>query len=466
MPPMLMQAVCLAACKDDQASECLILEGKSLAAISFSEQLYCDADSKVRTLRSSELDRIRLIQTHLLLSLHCQEPQDAEKSSLHLGIAVHHSQSIGLHLGQSSVARPRGHAAGAEGSKTQHHRSRLFWCVWSLDRLNSAINGRPRMLFKDDIGLDLDETLHVFTPTAQLWMLQSQLLDRVIELYSPHATTDREQQLNPFPTFEELLEEVEGGNRQVEPTLLATLEFFYLAIAMVSCRVRLQAGRSLGSHLYLRRSLSATTICSMLGHTGLEDVAPLPIVPYAVSLAQLVAYQQMRQSKREARRAIAREQLEQCQKRLESMGPVWWSAREMAEIGKRVLTQLAHKNPTQQPIPPATRAHEETLRVYEQDRSSIGGATDEQDAPMAGAQGANSNMADDDGSIVGTRGDPVQDPSGEAFIMDDNAFADMDAIFGNLMDMNAFPDSFDFVFQDGFGDVGVDDADNTALYAG
>jgi len=443
MPSMLTQAVCLVASKDERARDHLRLGDQKLGVTEFARRLYDDADHKIRSLHSSQVDRMHLIETLVLLSLHIEGRNGVEESSMHLCQAINHGQSIGFHLNQLGLDsgaknnRPRKQMTNSESnSNSSEHRVRVFWIIWSLDRIYAAIYGRPRLLDNDDAGLDFAESLSLFSPGARLWMQISEMLDRVIDLYSPHATVEREKNLELFPTFEELLAGIEQSRERPTQDMITSLEFYYHAVSMISCRLRLQAGKSKASLFTLRRSLSAAAIGSMLRHVHVGELAPLAVIPYSISLALLVAYQQFRQSRRKVAQAIAKEQLELYQKKLEEMGRAWWPAKNMARIGKSVLGQLSRAD---QPPPTMSRAGT---------TEPIASRAVEGQSRIGSAQGNGMRRTDlptpyhDPGSLG-------QDSTGsnlEAFSFDENAFADMDAVFGNLMDMNQFPDNFDFAF--------------------
>jgi len=362
---------------------------------------------------------------------------------MHLAQAINHGQSIGFHLNQLGVDsgaksnRPRKLTTNSiSDSNGSEHRVRIFWIIWSLDRIYAAIYGRPRLLLNDDAGLDFTEGLSLFSPGARLWMQISEMLDRVIDLYSPAATVEREKNLELFPTFEELLVDIESSREKLAQDMITSLEFYYHAVSMISCRLRLQAGKSKASLFTLRRSLSATAVGSMLKHVDVEELAPLAVVNYSISLALLVAYQQFRQSRRKVAQAIAKEQLELCQKKLEEMGRAWWPAKNMARIGKSVLGQLSRADQ-----PPSAISRAGTIEPH-------AGRPSEGQNGLGSVQGngmrttALPTQYHDPGSLG-------QDSTGsnlDAFTFDENAFADMDAVFGNLMDMNQFPDNFDFAF--------------------
>jgi len=449
IPPMLMQAICLVASKDAQAKPHLRLKDRSMSVSNFARRLYRDADTRLKLTRPSTVDRVQLVQVHLLLSLHCEGSNGAEESALHLCQAIFHAHSIGLHLvqpsGDGKSKRPlASFAQQSKGSHIPSHRYRLYWCLWSLDRLNAAINGRPRLLNSDDTGLDFQESLSLFSPTARVWMRISEILNRVIDLYSPNATARREDNLLDFLSFDELLAEKNGHQGGLSQDLVASLEMYYHAVSMTSCRLRLQAGQWRGSRQSLRRSLSVASMCSMLDHVSIDMLAPLPIVPYAISLTLLVAYQHYRQSSRSVGRAIAKDQMDQCPRRLREMGSAWWPARNMARIGQRVLQQLSYREDP----PHASDPIEAESQIIIEKNPTIAGAN------RLGALGLSSDLhpqhaqTSSNHHAFGTECLVDQSESFADFTFDESAFADMDAVFGNLMDMNmnALPDDFDFAF--------------------
>ena len=455
IPPMLMQAICLVAAKDPQARQHLRLRDQALSVSHFARKLYHDVDRRLKLTRPSTVDRVQLVQVHLLLSLHCEGSRGAEDSALHLCQAIFHAHSVGLHLVQpdrdSKTRRPV--ASSTQQSPQSHdpsHRYRLYWCLWSLDRLNAAMNGRPRLLNNDDSGLDFQESLSLFSPVARLWMRISEILNRVIDLYSPNATARREDNLSSFPSFDELVAEKHGRKENINQDLIASLEMYYHAVSMTSCRLRLQAGQWRGSRQSLRRSLSVSSVCSMLDHMPIDMLVPLPIVSYAISLTLLVAYQHYRQSNRSVGRAVARCQMGQCQRRLEEMGSTWWPAKNMARIGQRVLRQLScrddllHTSDVVETRPQGRVSNSQVLSNAidaeppgDPDQSSI-----VQSLHLQPNSGDHTSATD---CLVG------QNESLTDFTFDEGAFADMDAVFGNLMEMNmnAFPDDFDFAFGKG-----------------
>ncbi|GAM89066.1 hypothetical protein ANO11243_071010 [Dothideomycetidae sp. 11243] len=415
MPETLAWAVCLVASKDQRAAQHRRLAGstKSLPVSTFASRMHRSICRKIRNWRS--FDRMALIRILTLISTHQEGPEGAEDASTHLSLAVHHAYSMGLHLKRVSV-----------DAKTQQDAARLFWCIWSWDKVSSAQNGRPRMSYEMDIGLSFVDCLPLFNAPARLWMKVARLLSSVTDLYNPRPCVDTESHIKDFPRWEFLLEEEDTEG--MDEGFLTTLELFYHSVSMLSCRIKLLVGRKRAFASSLRRNLSAATVYSISKCVPAEDLAPLPVVPYAYCLATLVAYQQYRCTEHQVHRKIAEEKLMHFQEQLQAMSAYWHAAKSMSRKTQRVLREFRRRNvaanasnhsgPNSDRIPTIT-----TPSVAETSSSSL-----ERAEQMTGTSIYNN-----------TAKVPVQ-----GLGYQDAALTDMDVTFGNLMDMNAFTGDIEF----------------------
>lgn len=200
----LLQSICLVAAKDQGAVSFLSLgsDGVLLPVAKFSQQIYKDILSNMPN--RDERNRITTIQVLTLLSLHEWGPSGSEDSSLSLVQAIHHAQTIGLHL-----RRP--------DCETSLKDKALFWSLWSLDKWNSAINGRPVIIHDCDLGQMVTDVIPLFKPPFRIWLLLADQLGRVIGFFRPMTDGTREQDTD-LSTFEEIIETSDSWD--IEPELL------------------------------------------------------------------------------------------------------------------------------------------------------------------------------------------------------------------------------------------------------
>lgn len=195
MNETLALAVCLVAAKDERAKNHLRFAADStvLPVAAFTKKIHRIIEARVRNWRS--FDRLDLIRILTLISTHQEGAEGAEEASMHLSEAIHHAYTVGIHLKRH------------DAQKTGEDSSRLFWCIWTWDKLSAASNGRPRMAYEMDVGLDFEQSLKLFETPGRLWMKIARLLSSVNDLYNPRPCVDTESHIKDFPRWEFLLEE-------------------------------------------------------------------------------------------------------------------------------------------------------------------------------------------------------------------------------------------------------------------
>ncbi|KAJ9623205.1 hypothetical protein H2203_006142 [Taxawa tesnikishii (nom. ined.)] len=328
----LRQAVCLAASRDPAASSSLQLREIShiLAPKEFARILRSELVSLLQS--GCSRDRASRIRALALLSLYAEGDEGAEEASLCLAQAIHLAHTVGIHLGR------------AHADRQSKDLDNLFWSLWSLDKLNAAMHGRPQMMNERDVGLKLEDAYKSNEPAFCIWLKLSELLAKVVRLYSPTAGPEDTEWADSLVSFEEVVEEHQGWG--VEPDLLTSLEIYYHALAVLSCRTRSVKDVILSGPSHLRRTVSVTQIVALASHAT-HGLVPLPMIPWAVSLCLSVSYQQFRTSKQAIKKELAKEQLERCVTLLEGMANVWWSARQSAKVGRKVLQEIGKMVRTQ-----------------------------------------------------------------------------------------------------------------------
>jgi hypothetical protein len=199
----LLQVICLVAAKDRSAADLLYLGSLStpLPLDKFSNMLHTDVMQSIS--RRSE-KKVLAVQILALLSLHEWGSTGSEDCSLNLAQAIHHAQTIGLHL-----IRPE--------NLSDTFPAGLFWCLWSLDRWNAAMNGRPLMIHDGDLVQGVDDVVSRFQSPFRVWLRIADRLGEVIHKYRPMMRGVDHSEFD-LPCFEEVVEQCEA--LEMAPDLL------------------------------------------------------------------------------------------------------------------------------------------------------------------------------------------------------------------------------------------------------
>jgi hypothetical protein len=208
----LERAICLIAAKDPEAIPYLRLvdEGPLLPTRQFCSSIYNGL--MVAMDMGLESDRLTRIRVLALISLHFEGNEGGEAASLRLCQAIHQAQTIGLHLDRPD--RTSGDPL-----------VRLFWGLWTLDKMHASIGGRPVLLADRDIGIPRPDS-HTRGAFA-VWLAISDLLATVISYYRPSAVSTSGWE-EGFPAFEDIVGDDAHGDLDF-PTLGAWDETFGLS---------------------------------------------------------------------------------------------------------------------------------------------------------------------------------------------------------------------------------------------
>ncbi|KAI5237649.1 hypothetical protein E4T43_07951 [Aureobasidium subglaciale] len=409
-------AMCLVASRDHNAKRYLrFLESSELlTARAFGSRTY--AFLRFCLSMGRERDKINLIQVLALMSLYSEGPDGTVDASMHLAQAIHHGQTIGLHLGRSS---------GHGGSQT-----RLFWCLWILSNFNAGLNGRPRLILDLDIGLKLDEAYELCGPATRILLAISQLLTKIIGLYQPTATLEIEGIEEDYESFENILDRC--GAWDLEPNVITSLELYYHGVAIISHRARATSQPSLPTPSSLRQELSALQIVTTLRHISPQSLVSLPLIPYGISLAVSTFYNQLRGARSHIKRTAAREHLDNCVQALEQLGEWSQPAKNMAMLGRKALKQTARVA--------AVNDSPELRRVS---RPYVGPPEWRSAGPQQTPHELASMQQGNTSSVP--NGQPAQPDGLSGFDIAYDGLMDMDAVFGDFLNMN-LPD-FGLPFQ-------------------
>ena len=319
---LLQQAICLIAAKHTKARPHLMFNDfVVLPPRDFAKRLYKSITAALSV--NMEISKVILIQVLALLSMHAEGPAGNEQASLHLAQAIHHAHTLGMQFGR------------ARSDDKAEYATQLFWCLWSLDKLSCATSGRPLLIHDQDNNLESPVSKPELKRTPfGIWLQLAGALDHVITFYRPNTDPTATGWEEGFPNFEEMIDE--EGSALESPTL-AVLELFHHCVAMWAYRARSINDPIPSTPSYIRQSLACVRTISILTKECPEDLPPLPVVPYAVSLSTAVSYRAFRQTKLAPHRKRSKEELEACCKILERMRDTWWSAGAMADLGTAAL---------------------------------------------------------------------------------------------------------------------------------
>jgi hypothetical protein len=197
-PRMLLQAMCIVASKHADATEHLLLgdDSRCLTPREFSQRLYNAVIAGIEA--KLERNRVILIQVLALISLHVEGPDGAEQASMHLAQAIHHAHTFGLQFG---------HQWKNQRSDSQENLEDLFWCLWSLDKINACMNGRPLIMHDRDNSLTrLPTDPEKRSSPFGIFLQIAEMLDKVIDYYRPGRSADETGwEGDDFLGFEEMV---------------------------------------------------------------------------------------------------------------------------------------------------------------------------------------------------------------------------------------------------------------------
>jgi hypothetical protein len=194
----LQQCICLVAALDPKVRKHLRLpqSERILSPIEFRSRV---SAAVKQTLDMGFIqNKFVLLQVCALMAFYADRANCSEVSSYYVGQAVHHTHTLGIHLGWPDDGIP------AEKSR------RIFWCIWLLDRLNAAANGRPILMHQQDIGMGMLETYTQLTPPFRLLIRITQFLDTVISRYRPNSATSPIESVEEGLTFENFVREAKA----------------------------------------------------------------------------------------------------------------------------------------------------------------------------------------------------------------------------------------------------------------
>ncbi|KAI0020059.1 hypothetical protein F4780DRAFT_386449 [Xylariomycetidae sp. FL0641] len=320
----LKQCICLMAALDPSMRSYLRLPHTE-SVLSQTEFRKCIAEAVKQSLDMGFIrDNMVILQVCSMMAFHVDKPSCSEVSTYYCAQAVHYSQTLGLHLGWPD-----------ENTKRAKSR-RIFWCVWVLDRLNAATNGRPVLIHSRDMDEQMLDSIAEQGAPFRLLIRIARFLDETISQYRPQAAP--ESRIVEEQTFEDIVRETQAMD--VGNALLASLELFYLSIAILRSRPWKSGGEIDRSPASNAQTFCAMSIISIATEEFRHSISFWAIVPYAVSLATSVAYQTLRNSSIPYRRKQAYTMFHTSCDILDELSRAFVSARTMAQLAKNTLQEV------------------------------------------------------------------------------------------------------------------------------
>jgi hypothetical protein len=441
VPEPYLHAICIVAAKDKDAEPFLLNDGEQTP---ISPREFCSSlQSSVKEALavSGRYDRLTLIRMSALMSFHIEGPDGAEDASMFVTQAMHHCQTLGLHLGQQSSLPTR----------STRPMKLLFWTIWTLDRFNAAINGRPIIMADHDIAIEPFEKGESEFPAFEILLKIAHIMNDVIGFYRPGNPPTVTGWEGIFPSFEEIVDDLNGW--LLPPTLLATLHIAYLVTAILSHRSKgVRDIQSLTTPSYVRQTLATIQITRMMRPERLASLHALPILPYAISLALSVSYQRLRQDQLRHQQEDAREDFEACCTILHELRRTFSSSDAMATLAQKVTDELRRA---------PNLSHFRIHRPSKDQRVLAGfaNACRDEGEPVINGQ-KNSDVeplpTNDRNSTRGEMAEPSNEADAAALAQLDagqGLFEGIDDIFGTYLDPNYPVNLEDLSFLDDLGNV-------------
>ncbi|KAH6695780.1 hypothetical protein F5X68DRAFT_147677 [Plectosphaerella plurivora] len=328
-------------------------------------------------------DRMVVLQATVLMALYTDgTTETSEVSTTYCAQAVCQCQTMGLHLGWLK-----------DGNSTARSR-RVFWCIWVLDRLNAATNGRPIVIHDQDIDDRVWEAVVEQTPAFRLFIQLSRLFDEAIALYRPRAVP---QPPKLPPAFEDLVCEAKAVD--VATPLLVTLELFYLAVVIMQSgpeRADPKGERTTGPGFQVH---AASLIVELATGEYKSSMTFWAVLPFTVSIACSVAYKNLRNSSVTYKRKQAYTLFHSTCDILDDLSKPFPSAQYMTKLARETLKEVERVSTSRNKGKPA-----------EGRQAPAESASGTADAPPRGTQQPGSTVSTSQMETPASRGPQFMEP--------------------------------------------------------
>ncbi|KAF7180578.1 hypothetical protein CNMCM7691_009869 [Aspergillus felis] len=315
--PYLVKAICLVTCKMMQAAPFLRMkaDGPLMAPLEFASKLLAGLDAAIKA--DLEPDRIVKVQVLALMHLHTDGSAGMDRASSYLSQAICEAWSLSLHV-------------QIPGIMEQDQNGVLWWSLRNFDRVNKPITGAAPFLIDDaDIGIERI-ALMKDSYRSQIMEVSLRLGDLMVTATKAYKASCKAavDQCQEFPSLSELTSGTDYDHFHRSHKVY--LEIWYHVAAILSCRYS-----GPGSVQYNRRLASADRIVDLTSYDKAQNLPPLPLVPYAMSMALTVIYRALRDNQRDTKTAY--DSLLVCCNALEAISTLWTSTKGVVQLAKRLL---------------------------------------------------------------------------------------------------------------------------------
>ncbi|CAN6613953.1 hypothetical protein TRVA0_005S03378 [Trichomonascus vanleenenianus] len=260
-----------------------------------------------------------LCRIHALLALHCEGPDGFSEASYNLTSSFHYAHSMGVHLRRS---------AHDTTIPSYEAKLQMWWSIWGLDRMLTSMMGCPMNSHSRDVAITIESDQPSKGYAAEF--IQGCLVfESVIDLYRPYGTL-----VIPERVRNDVIPPDDGTASRAIVRLV-----HYVAIILAYKRAMTDETRQEYTELLLKW---CNEVCNIV--ESYEDMAPLPIIPYSVSLTLAVFLKSFPRHESLAgwRRACDI---------LDKLSISWWAAESMARMGQRVFEKYEIQHHQKRDLP-------------------------------------------------------------------------------------------------------------------
>ncbi|ETN43432.1 uncharacterized protein HMPREF1541_02591 [Cyphellophora europaea CBS 101466] len=338
----LVRAICLVISKAKQAAPFLRLraDGPVLPPLDFATSLFTGLDAAVKA--ELELDRITKIQVLALMHLHNDGLAGMDRASGQLSQAINEAWALSL---QWKIP----------GNTDQEQCDYLWWTLRNLDRLNKPVQGAAPFIIDDsDISIERIASKEE-SYRSQVMDVSLKLGDLMIKATKVYKASSTAREDDSY------------------------LEVSYHIAAMLSCKYSGPA-----TVHYNRRLASAKRILEIISSAGNDNLPPLPVIPYAMSMSTTMIYRAF--SDKQETLDTTLQNLNRCCEALDVLSRRWTSAKGIARLAKRLVKVLSRYETAQHKL---NKSSERIGTNYGRDRPST---ADTDQGPRPGGQSSTSTL--------------------------------------------------------------------------